>query len=235
MNDDIVMLLSEWVLDKCLGIPEDQLSEAEEIKVTLAEATVVAYGNHHVRKVPLLQWCKEMCEQHKVSRLRPGTRLMVYWWDQRHDEQEKRHSQGRTWWPVSYVSEYPDTGVWFSARVLKYDSRRGVLQQQQQLEERPRAAAVQRPKAQGLQLSQKQEQEPKEQRRAPPPKQLQQQKSQAEQQQRSAAAVAGLLTKDTLKQTLVMAGRREVAAGVKRKAVLLGEPGGGVKQQDEKR
>lgn len=80
-----------------------------------------------LQQTSLLKWCHDMCAANGVEALCPGSQLLVYWYDMEHN-QDKIHTRGQTWWPIAYVSKYAKYGVWFSARVIKYDPKLATLE-----------------------------------------------------------------------------------------------------------
>ncbi|GLC46997.1 hypothetical protein PLESTM_002006000 [Pleodorina starrii] len=126
--DGKVVLISEWVLEHCLKLPGGTTNnDVEDRRLTLTKPYVVAYANQHVAKTPLLQWCREMCMVHGVQDLQQGSSLLVFWWDMEHGQQENSHMCGRTWWPAVYTPKYDKYGVWYSARVQKYNPEQATL------------------------------------------------------------------------------------------------------------
>ncbi|GIL66791.1 hypothetical protein Vafri_20300 [Volvox africanus] len=116
------ILISEWVLERCLGLRNGTThSPQEDWMLTYTKPYVTAYDNQPVEKMPLLDWCRHMCEKNGIENLRSGTRLLVFWWDMEHKGVHKFESRGKTWWPATYSPKYDKHGIWYSARVLKYD------------------------------------------------------------------------------------------------------------------
>ncbi|GIL78050.1 hypothetical protein Vretimale_7451 [Volvox reticuliferus] len=116
------ILISEWVLERCLGLRNGTTHRPQEDwMLTYTKPYVIAYDNQPVEKVPLLDWCRQMCEKNGIENLRSGTRLLVFWWDMEHKSVDKFESRGKTWWPAAYSPKYDKHGIWYSARVLKYE------------------------------------------------------------------------------------------------------------------
>ncbi|GLI63415.1 hypothetical protein VaNZ11_006383 [Volvox africanus] len=116
------ILISEWVLEHCLGLRNGTTHRPQEDwMLTYTKPYVTAYDNQPVPKMPLLDWCRHMCEKNGIENLRSGTRLLVFWWDMEHKSVHKLESRGKTWWPATYSPKYDKHGIWYSARVLKYD------------------------------------------------------------------------------------------------------------------